>query len=73
LESGEAIGTSLSTAQQTAIVENQALMDDNTTILPRGCACEHRSVNRMSLSWLPADYVEENHNVEKVPYDCGDN
>ena len=49
------------------IVENQALMDDNTTILPiRGRAHEHCSVNQTSFSLLPTDEFDEFHTMVEM-------
>ena len=54
-------------SQQMDIVENQALMDDSTTLLPRrGHTREHRSVNQMNFNPFPTDEFDE------FPYNCGD-
>jgi len=53
----KATKTTLSTATQMEIVESQALMEDNTALLPLGDGCirAHCSVNMTNFNPLPAD------------------
>ena len=65
----KATGVPLSTAQQMDIVENQALMDDNTALLPqRGRAREHCSINQTIKRIL----IRSQQMSLMIPYDCGD-
>ena len=64
-----ATGVSLSTAQQMDIVESQALMDDNTALLPqRGRTREHRSV--ILTNFNPFPFPTEEYN--EYPHDDGE-
>ena len=57
----KATGVTLSTAQQMDIVESQALMEDNTALLPQrgGRAREHRSANLTNFNPFPTDEPDE--------------
>ena len=53
-------GVTLSTAQQMDIVESQALMNDNTALLPqRGRPREHRSINLTNFNPFTTDEFDE--------------